>query len=360
MKPTTSATSKTSEVVPFRQRTRRKSVSTTAGKIPNPVIVWIDESQSPEAVGRDLARSLRTRRMHHKFHYDTLKQTVRWLAIYKQYSPFPNDPACQKIYRQAFDASARRVHARRIHVIGLGCGNGEKDIRLAETLRRAGKTVSYTPSDVSTPMTLVAWRRATRRLGGMVRPPLVCDLATTTQLRDLLRRAAGPQATKLITFLGMIPNFEAGFILPRLAASMARGDLLLASGNLLPGPDPAKGLRRVLPQYDNPLTRRWLFTVLSDLGVGRADGRIHFKTGAKNKNGETVRIEARFRFLRSRTIQLPGSSFTFDRGESLRLFFSVRYTSQSLRQMFARHGFQVLQDWVAPSGEEGVFLLKKA
>src|SRR5271170_687326 len=53
-------------------------------------------------VRRDLLESLRTRRVNHKFHYDSVKQTQKWLALHQVYSPSRNDADCQAIYEQSF------------------------------------------------------------------------------------------------------------------------------------------------------------------------------------------------------------------------------------------------------------------
>ena len=74
----------------------------------------------------------------------------------------------------------------------------------------------------------------------------------------------------------MIPNFEPQVILPRLAALLRPADYLLFSANLAPGADYAAGVQRILPLYDNALTRDWLMTFLLDLGVETADGELRF------------------------------------------------------------------------------------
>ena len=75
----------------------------------------------------------------------------------------------------------------------------------------------------------------------------------------------------------MIPNFEPQIILPKLASLVRPKDFLLFSANLAPGQNYAAGVKKVLPQYDNPLTRDWLMTFLLDLGVEQSDGELRFK-----------------------------------------------------------------------------------
>src|SRR5579859_6730947 len=110
--------------------------------------VLIHPSQFPDAVRRDLVESLRSWQVNHKFHYDSVKQTQKWLALHEAYSPARTDADCAAIYDRSFKASIQRIAAPAVHLIGLGCGGGQKDARLLKLLREAGKQVAYTPSDV--------------------------------------------------------------------------------------------------------------------------------------------------------------------------------------------------------------------
>src|SRR5688572_5633239 len=106
--------------------------------------VAIHSSQFPENVRRDLLESLRSRQVNHKFHYDSVKQTQKWLALHQAHSPSRNDPDCASIYEAAFIAAASHQSSR-AYVIGLGCGGGQKDTRLLKQLATLGKTILYTP-----------------------------------------------------------------------------------------------------------------------------------------------------------------------------------------------------------------------
>jgi hypothetical protein len=154
----------------------------------------------------------------------------------------------------------------------------------------------------------------------------------------------------------MIPNFEPGDILPKLAALVRPDDWLLFSANLAPGPDYAAGVQRVLPQYDNPLTRDWLLTFLLDLGVERGDGEMRFTV--EEDNG-LKRIVARHHFTRPRRIELESDAFEFAPGESLQLFFSYRYTPALIQERLQAHGIVVEHGWITKSGEEGVWLCRR-
>jgi hypothetical protein len=153
----------------------------------------------------------------------------------------------------------------------------------------------------------------------------------------------------------MIPNFEPEHILPGLTSMVGPEDLLLFSTNLAPGADYAGGVKRILPQYDNGLTRDWLMPFLLDLGIERRDGDLRFAVEAGRLG--LIRIVARFHFSRTRRIEIEGQLFTFRRGENIRLFFSYRYTPERLRRILARYKLKISEQWIAKSEEEGVFLV---
>ena len=325
--------------------------------MPNVIDVTIHRSQFPEQVLSDLRLSLRSRQVNHKFHYDSYKQTQKWLELHQAYSPSRTDPDCAATYDLSFVAAVSRIQSPRVHLIGLGCGGGQKDTRLLRLLAAKGKEALYTPTDVSTAMVLVAHQAA----GQVVREchPLVCDLLSADDLAEVLDRQTPPEASRLLTFFGMMPNFEPSVILPKLKKLVRPGDHLLLSANLAPGEDYAAGVRCVLPLYANALTSDWLLTFLLDLGVDRGDGEIEWGVEACPEGSGLLRIAASFRFGRTRTLRVSGEEFRFASGDNLRLLFSYRHTPDRIRALLAKHGLGVTEEWITASGEEGVFLCRR-
>ena len=315
--------------------------------------VTIHESQFPESVRRDLLESLRSRKINQKFHYDSVKQTQKWLALHQIYSPSRNDENVRAIYEQGFAAAAAKIKSKSVHVVGLGCGGGQKDMRLLKLLKSRGKKIFYTPCDVSSAMVLTARQTALAALPERNCFPFVCDLVTVANLQNFLV-ARHPS---LVTFFGMIPNFEPQEILPKLASLIRPKDFLLFSANLAPGKNYAVGMKKILPQYDNPQTREWLMTFLFGLGVEKKEGKLKFTI--EGGGFGLKRIVARFHFIRARRIEIESEKFEFHRGESIRLFFSYRYLSERVRKILARHKLKICGQWIAESGEEGVFLCRR-
>jgi L-histidine Nalpha-methyltransferase len=332
--------------------------------------IQVHESQFPGVVRGELANSLRRRELNHKFLYDSAGQTRKWLALHEAYSPSRTDPGCKGAYDAAFEAAATAIGPGRVHVIGLGCGGGQKDSRLLELLAARDATAAYTAIDVSHSMVLTACETAAAH--ARINPGIVCDFASVRNFGDLLDPAlhcapsdAGthaPQrpASRLITFFGMIPNFEPGAIMPALAGALGSPeDLLLFSANLAPGASYGEGVRQVLPLYDNRLTRDWLLGFLDEIGIGANDGDLAF-TIEDGTVSELKRITARFHFNRTLQIAIDSDRVEFSRGDRLRVFFSYRHSCGTVEKLLRDHGLIVSQSWLAPSREEGIFMARRA
>jgi uncharacterized SAM-dependent methyltransferase len=260
------------------------------------------------------------------------------------------------MYYRSFMGVARHLPERRVDMVGLGCGGGQKEARLLDFLATQGKEISYVPCDVSLPLLLTATSKAQEACPTLPCKPLLCDLALVDDLPEILDCRAEPDARRIITFFGMMPNFEPGDILPKLARLLRAEDLLLLSANLAPGPDYRAGAQRVLPGYDNAQTRLWLRAFLEDLGAQPEDGMMEFSI---EEAAGLLRIAGDFRFQRERELVVHFEHFAFHLGETVRLFFSYRHTPDRLRQLLQAHGIQVVEQWGTRSEEEGVFLCRK-
>jgi SAM-dependent methyltransferase len=317
--------------------------------------VAVHSSQFPESAREALLECLRRRSIAPKFLYQSHRQAQLWLALHRAHSPAWLDPDCAAIYERAFAAAAGAAPNRPARLIGLGCGGGYKEARLLRALAAAGRKLSYVPCDVSLPLVLESAREAAGACPGLSCQPLVCDVSLADDLPEILSQAERDEQ-RILTFFGMIPNFEPAGILARLAKLVRPGDLLLLSANLAPGPDYRAGVLRVLPGYDNPETRAWLLAFLFDLGVEPGDGAAEFSVEAA---AELYRIVADFHFARERALEVYERRFLFRPGDSVRLFFSYRYTPDRIRLLLGSHQLGTPGQWITASGEEGVFLCQR-
>lgn len=321
--------------------------------------VIVHESTFPREVTRQLLEGLRARRLDQKFFYLGLKQTLRWLALHEAHSPARTDPATKAIYEQSYAAVVEAAGGSILHLVGLAAGGGQKETGCLEALRASGRTVFFTPCDVSLEMALSAHEEATSRLPGLQCTPLILDLPRCTTLPALLKDIDPGGTERLVTLFGAVHGFEPGAILPRLLNAVRSQDTFLLSANLLPEQGYEAAMQRILPQYENRLTEEWLMGFLEDLGIRREQGALRFSVAEAEGFAGLKRIEAHFDFQQDCEVRLHGENLCFAAGESLRLFFSYRYTARFTREVLVKHGLEVIREWISPSGEEGLFLCKR-
>lgn len=324
-----------------------------------PVAVHFHPSCFPRALEAALEASLRSRRMHPPFLYDTPRRALLWLRVHEAFSPACTDPSVAGIYEAASEASARAMAgAGEVAVIALGCGSGQKERRLLQRLLACGcETVRLVPVDVSPGLALMAHEAAlTAGLPASACTPVVMDLAGVEDWAAALAPWLQPEARRVVTFFGMLPNLTPGTGLGRLAALVRRDDVLLLSANLAPGPDYETGVERTAPLYDNAPTREWVSAVLVDLGVARDDGELEFRIADCPEGSGLRRYEFAFVFRRRRVLEVAGRRHAFEAGERVGLFFSYRHTPERVRTLMGTHGLRAGPSWVSANGDEGVFL----
>jgi hypothetical protein len=322
--------------------------------VERPVALAIHPSIFPERSRAAYVESFRTRRMNHRFHYESEKQAQQWLALHEAYSPARTDDDCLRTYERAFREIAKGIQAEELALISIGCGGGQKDLTLLKQI--VASNIHYVPSDVSLPLALTAHLRATRELSLQSKPALL-DLGGAPDLAQFLDGLVAAKAKRVIAFFGMLPNFEPDEALRPLSAALRADDMLLVSANLAPCLDYKDGVKHILPLYDNHLTRCWLATALLDAGFDISPGDIRFTITSA---GGLLRVEANYCFRREQSISLDGDQFKYNVGDIFRLFFSYRHTPALLRTLLAKYKIKIVRQWITASEEEGVFLCRKS
>lgn len=315
--------------------------------------VFVHPTQFPEPLQRDLLRSLRSRSIDPKFHYESYQQTAKWLSVHDEHSPARQDPTCVSAYDAAFQFVRDLCPEPIVHVIGLGVGGGQKEGRLLKLLAHEGRELDYTPVDVGLGMVLAA-RAAVEDIRALRCFPVLCDMLAADDLADTLAEQPVLAERRVVTLFGVVPNAPPDALFTRVASILGPGDLLLVSANMAPGPSYQASVEAILPQYDNARTRDWLMTFLRDLGVGDEVGALEFsiETDAAMRK----RIVARFVFHRPCRVRVQREDFSFETGENILLFFSYRHTEATLNALFIKHRLAVKQRWANASAEEAVFL----
>lgn len=232
-------------------------------------------------------------------------------------------------------------------IIELGCGSGEKLVRVAEALQRAERSARVHLIDISTE----ALALSERTLGALGHVSVVGHRATyETGLRQAAaaRRGGGPL---LVLLLGSnIGNFDppaaAGF-LREIRAALRPGDALLVGADLV------KPEAELLVAYDDPLgvtaafNKNLLARIDRELG---ADFDLDRWDHLALWNGDASRIEMHLVARTAQRVCIPLADLIIDveEGETIWTESSYKYELPQMARMGAAAGFETEDQWVEP------------
>lgn len=290
------------------------------------------------------------------FHYLSIRQSELWMEVHRAYAPVFGREAFREIFQQAAAHTARKVAGRPVHLVGLGAGGGQKEGWILAALSAAGCRVRYTPVDVSVELALESARVADAFLTQDQITPVVADArCLPAQGVWLEPREAGE--LRVVTAFGVLPNWTPSEAFSAVGGLVRPGDFLLVSANLAPGGDASipvpEACEKILPQYDNPETRRWLRQVVTDWGWDACVGPIRFGV---EQIEDVWGVFARCDWLIQEPILVEGGCVHSANGEALRLFFSLRYSPEALEHCLQARGLSAESVWLTPCTEEGVWL----
>lgn len=334
--------------------------------------VSVHPSEHPQASSAALLNALKEHRLPGKWLYNSLAQSSRWLAYHQAWSPSRMDALVAARYREAFAVAVRKFATDHVHIIGLGCGGGQKDNDLLAALRErpsyGGTGKRYTPVDASLALVLEAAGQTARRHPQVEIHPLLADLETSPDLAGWLEALEPPRTGRLATCFGMIPNLDPKRFPAWLAGFLRMEDRLLFSANLSPGGLEADG-ERILRQYDNPPARQWYLGALESLGIKTDHVNLDISAEslpavvdsvAGGESGKVWRIRAVATPKAPLAVEVFGEAVKFDTVNPLEVFTSNRFDQESVTKLLENAGLAVEQTWDGANGEEGIFLCRKA
>ena len=338
-------------------------------------------SMFPDTWRAGMIESLRQHLVPASFLYHSPAQAGRWLAYHQAYSPSRRDAALQGLYRDAFISALRQVAGDEtresgLRLVSLGCGGGTKDaeflaccvdfMQTGKGGRPALNSVHYLPLDASATLLVEALHRVRRRLGGSAAgmpkaAPLVADIAREPDLGawiagDAERTTAIPT---VFTCFGMLPHLAGAAFCKYLARLLDPPHLLVLSANLSP-----RGMNAdrswILPQYDNAQARRWYFGALRELGFPTEAVSLNATTRVLDDDEEAWRIVVEAELLSDLTVPIYDTEITYGTGQKLEAFSSSRYTVSAMEGVMNKAGLEVSGRWLMDSGEEGIWICRRA
>lgn len=262
-----------------------------------------------------------------------------WKKVHLACSPYLRRPTVRRLYQKPV-FQLRRYLTGPYSLIALGCADGTKEALL---LKKLPKPVSLLAADTN----LSLARRATLRLPARHKKSCKIDLLKPLPAFHLppstLLTAHLPWP-RLLTLFGVLPNLDPLPLLRRLSRTMRPGDLLLFSANLAPAESGFAGARKILHQYDNLPTRRWLEAAAKNYRLRLPKGCLEFSVHPDPRQKSLARIEARWISPKKVVI----------------VFSSRRPTVTQVETWIRLARLKKLARFLDPRGEEGLWLVRSA
>jgi uncharacterized SAM-dependent methyltransferase len=294
-----------------------------------------------EEIARQFTSALEQRHLDEQFFYWLPLSVEAWVELCHG-SEYRNANRALKLIERAAPALAELwPHAEAL--VSIGCGEGSKDRPLLAAFATRGRKLAYVAADFSQGLLELALA-ANRDLADEVRG-VKLDVFRDEHLRALAPRGRGSIYAVLGNTLGA---FDATRFPARLRRLLRAQDRVLFDGELFAGEETLRG-------YDNPVNRRFAFAPLAGVGLGDADGELHFelRPGANGLHQVTKYFVA----ASDLEIHAGGRRIPIAAGEKLRMSSSIKYDRETFAELIVRGGFRIER---LEASNDGRFLLAAA
>ncbi len=298
-----------------------------------------------------LYRCLRQRRLPDCFLYTDQSGARNWLDLERS-DEFPVASNLTDLLRRNVDSIAAEIPTG-CDLVSIGVGDGTKERLLLEALLPDFEA-RYIPVDVSSELV----DRALETV-----EDLDVDargvVAFCEDLPDLRPRWTSPY---LLCLLGNnFCNYHPGELLQTVLPQLSQEDLFLVDAHLRPEGEDAleQWSRKIDSAYGSeknarfnlqPLTRHGVDPEACDFNIGL--------TEVQTSAGSTYRTRKHIRILERNTLEFGDRTIELEPGEIIEMGYTYKYTPSQLRELLARAGCALVEEFRDEEGEHGLFLAK--
>lgn len=299
-----------------------------------------------------LRACLEQRQMPDYFLYLGDSGVKSWLTLSS--SPeFPIASRLTELLRQSLPSIANHL-AGRFDVVSIGVGSGEKELILLEALESRCNT-KYYAVDVSSEMVDEALNT--------VADMNIAKVGLVALFEDLARLRQFWEPPVLLCLLGNnFCNYDPDHALKTVYRQLETNDLFLFDCHLLPiqleGGKP--GLEQVEQIYRSKLNLHFNIAPLLQRGLDPVSWVFHLDLlPVETSAGTVYRASKRLQILKDTVISCGSKKVWLAAGDTIRLGFTYKYTYSQVRNYLQRHGFQEVELFLSPDGDNLLALVRK-
>ncbi len=290
-------------------------------------------------ITQEFTEAIEARDLPEKFFFWFPRSAREWTALAQDASLYGG-------LRETWNQIAARAPAlaevlgRRAPVISFGAGDGARDRALINALKDAGCECSYFPVDASQPLLEMACAGAEDDDIEVV--GIKADISSPVHLVYAADAAEPPRV--FIMSGNTISAFDPLAEIRYLSQCMKPGDRLIIDGE-------AYEEGKTLERRANPAARRFVQTLLRNVGIRDEDGEVRFNHKRDERHEGLHLITRHFRADRDLTPLVAGQELSLERGERIGLNFQYTYTPEAFRWLVCKQGgMEIVSEYRSPDG----------
>jgi uncharacterized SAM-dependent methyltransferase len=288
-------------------------------------------------IEQEFAEAIEARDLPEKFFFWFPRSAGAWAALSKDDGLFGG---LQSTWRTLAAKSGKIASSfgSRVPVISFGSGDGGRDRLLLGGLKDSGHEPLYFPVDASQAMLELACA------GGddedIETVGIKADISSPVHL---VYAADAAEAPRIFVMSGnTMAAFDPLAQIRYIAQCMTASDRLIIDGELYDE-------EVTMARRDNPPTRRFVATLLANVGIGREDGEIRFDRKRDERREGLHLVTRYFRAERDLSAIVAGEEIALQRGERIGLNFQYAYTPDAFRWLLRdQGGLEILEELTSP------------
>jgi uncharacterized SAM-dependent methyltransferase len=290
-------------------------------------------------IAQEFAEAMEARDLPEKFFFWFPRSAVEWSALIGHAELYGGLWDTWKELA-AHSGDLARHFGRRAPVISFGAGDGSRDRLLMDALKKAGCECFYFPVDASQAMLEMACAGADDE--DIETVGIKADISSPVHL---VYAADAAEPPRLFILSGnTMGSFDPLAEIRYVAQCMKPEDRLILDGEI-------HDAQQVLARRDNPAARKFLLTLLANVGIGANDGEIRLNLKRDDRHDGLHLITRSFRAGRDLSATVAGQEIPLQRGERIGMNFQYTYTPEAFRWLLAEQGgLEIMAEYPSPDG----------
>src|ERR1022692_1431028 len=299
-------------------------------------------------IAQEFAEAIEARDLPEKFFFWFPRSAAEWAALTGHAELYGGLWETWK--ELAANAGALAKHfPRRVPVISFGAGDGARDRMVMNALKNAGCECLYFPVDASQAMLELACAGADDE--DIETVGIKADISSPIHL---VYAADAAEPPRLFILSGnTMGSFDPLAEIRYVAQCMKPEDRLIVDGEIH---EPQGSVAR----RDNPAARRFLSTLLANVGIAHDDGEIRLSLKRDDRHEGLHLVTRSFGAARDLSATVAGQEIAVQRGERIGMNFQYTYTPEAFRWLLCeRGGLRILSEHQSPDGRFLTAVCKK-